>query len=323
MRTPAILAGACVIGTGGAAVANPIMVIDEAYAQQFPHTVHVQLTQEKSMSRPSTMSITRDGQVVTATTLRSATTSADLGSGVDDIYWVMACDCNVPIGQHSYNVGGKTLEVDVVDAAAATGALYHFSASCDTECSSVDPVPPEGGSGGGGAGGAAGEAGAEPGVTAGGVSGASGAGGVAETSGGTMPMAGVGGTVPMHTGGAPATGGAATGGLSATAAGAPQTGGEATGGTAPATGGTAPATGGTQSVIQTADTGGTIPEAPATGGSDSSSAGAADTDGNAPEAPTANKRRDSSSCAVSRTRGRATPFGILAALWLLAWRRRK
>jgi hypothetical protein len=321
MTSRAILVGVCVFATSGAAVANPIMMIDEAYAQQFPHTAHVQLTQEASMSRPSTMSITRDGEVVTPTTLRSDTTSADLGSGMDDIYWASSCDCNVPIGHHSYTVNGKNLEVEVVDAAAANGALQHFSAGCDMECPSV-PVPPAGGSGGeGGAGGAAGEAGAPLGPSSGGVSAAGGAGGAAEPSGGAEPAGGADTQVPTQTGGSSATGGAATGGVPAT--GGRATGGlSATGGRAPATGGTAPATGGTHSVVHPAPTGGKSSQAP-TGASGASTAGAGDTAGTAPEETTARKHRDSSGCAISRARGTLAPFGILAALGLLAWRRKQ
>ncbi|MBN1605451.1 MAG: hypothetical protein JW940_02400 [Polyangiaceae bacterium] len=317
MRRPAILAGAWVVGTSGAAVANPIMAIDLASGQQFPHTAHVQLTRESTSSSLSTVTITRDGEVVTATPLRYQTTTVDVGSGLTDtVVRATTCDCNVPIGQHSYGVDRWNFQVEVVDAAATDGAVPYFSAACDTACASVAPEPAAGGSAGEGGAGA-------PAAGVGGASGASGAGGAAGASGGTTLAGGTGGG---SVGGRTGSGGATSSGGSTSA------GGMATGGMSE-TGGAA--TGGTHSVPPTSETGGESSgsatpgaggkgseDAPATGGSDVSSAGAPDTAGAAPVTPPAEEHSHSSGCALSPTRGRLVPFGILAALGLLAWRRK-
>jgi len=284
------------MGMSGAAMANPIRIVDLTSAQQIPGTTHVQLFQASSMSSLSTMVVTRDGEPVTVAGITATNRTEDLGSGNATVWQVTACDCNVPMGQHSYSVGAKTMEVEVVDPADADdGSGGEHSAVCDTPCASQIPVQPEGGAGGeGGAAagrtdGGAGEVGAAG--LGGDSSDASGAGGVAAATGGTTPT---GGTEPVPTGGtAPATGGTAP----------------ATGGTAPATGGTA--TGGAHSVTEPTESGGQSSTAPAL------------TAGAAPAARPAKKDSDSSGCAISRARGRLAPFGILAALGLLAWRRKK
>ena len=294
------------VGMSGVVMANPIRMVDETSAQQIPGTTHMLLFQASSMSSLSTMVVTRDGDPVAVVGITATTRSEDLGSGMASVWQVTACDCNVPMGQHSYGVGAKTLDVEVVDPADADdGSGGGHSDFCDAPCASQIPVQPEGGAGGeggaaagaagradsagGAGGGAAGEADGGNGEVGGAGSGgrssnASGAGGVAEATGGTTPT---GGTQPVPTGGtAPATGGTATGG-------------------------TAPATGGTQSVTEPAETGG------------ESSAGATVTAGAAPSASPAKKHTDSSGCAISRARGRLLPFGILAAVGLLFWRRKK
>jgi len=63
----------------GLARANPIMTVDEAYAQQDPWTTHVQLTRISSFSDLSTVQITRDGQLVTADVQPATGLSRDLG----------------------------------------------------------------------------------------------------------------------------------------------------------------------------------------------------------------------------------------------------
>jgi len=156
MRSSAILFGACVFGVSGMALANPIMMVDEAYAQQYPRTGHVQLTRISSSSGLSNVEITRDGQPVTADVQPATGPSRDLGSGMTTLSAAVACDCNVPFGHHSYTVGGIAVEIDVIDASVANTTVPQPSAQCDVACAASVPVPAgTGGSAGDGAGGAA------------------------------------------------------------------------------------------------------------------------------------------------------------------------
>jgi hypothetical protein len=212
MRLPAILVGACVFGVSGLALANPIMMVDEAYAQQYPWTAHVQLTRISSISDLATVEITRDGELVTANVEPAIGPSRDLGSGMTTLSAAVACDCNVPFGHHLYTVGGIAVEIDVIDASAANTSVPEPSAQCDVACAASDPVPP-------GTGGGAGDG--------------SGGGGVTGEAGSGAP------------------------------------------------------------------------------------------DDPAPTGQTAGEGSDSAGCAISRNGGRLVPFGILMALGLLAWRRKK
>jgi hypothetical protein len=316
MRYPAILIGACVIGTSGAALGNPVMVINESYAQQYPGTSHVQLTHLYSYGSMSTMEITRDEQVVSATIESTSAGSRDLGSGVSTIYALVACDCNVPVGHHSYGVAGIAVEVEVVDASSTNGVFPNPSAECDQACEEDVFVPPQGGSGGEGAG---------TGGADGGCAGSSGAAGEAASAGlsGAAPAGGQGGTgsadaptkVPPTGGSDQATGGNATleeGGGGTHTGGATATGGHSED-PLPATGGASTSGGGGT------HTGG----ATATGGSSVHTGGATATGGAATSEQPARKKRDSSGCAMAPARGTLTPLGMLAALGLLARRRRK
>lgn len=288
MRRLAILAAGCVMGTTGSALGNPIMLVDEAYAQQFPGTRHVQLTRLYSMSGGS-MEITRDGQPMTATVETKTGPSRDLGSGMTTISAYVACDCHVPLGKHTYTVAGKSIEIDVIEAAAVTSSAPQPSAECDVKCDSGGPPEPQGGSAGEGSAGAEAEGASagfgEPEPTAG----TAGEGGAAVT-GGTGPV--TGGKPPVEE----------TGGVSSDVA---VTGGDGSG--APATGGDGSPSGG----------------ATATGGSSVTGGGPAVTGGTPPVAPSSKKSGDSSGCAMAPARGRLGPLGILAALGLLAWRRKK
>ncbi len=169
MRCTAILVGACVFAVSGLALANPIMMVDEAYAQQYPWTGHVQLTRISSSSSDlSTMVITRDGQPVTANVQPATGPSRDLGSGMTTLSAAVACDCNVPFGHHSYTVGGIAVEIDVIDASVANTTVPEPSAQCDVACTASVPVQP-------GTGGSDGSGGADSGTA--GVSASSGTGG--------------------------------------------------------------------------------------------------------------------------------------------------
>ena len=169
MRIAAIVAGASIIGTSGLALANPIMVVDEAYAQQVPGTLHVQTMQLSSMGPASTMQVTRDGRVVAGTVESLSAAARDLGSGYSNVYALVRCDCNVPMGAHSYVIGSHAVQLEVVDA--ATGALTppEPSGGCAAQCTTAIAVPPAiDGSGSGGAvePGAGGSGGAQPGGSA-------------------------------------------------------------------------------------------------------------------------------------------------------------
>jgi hypothetical protein len=168
MRCSAVLAGVWVFGVSGLVLANPIMAVDEAYAQQYPSTGHVQLTRISSSSALGALEITRDGQPVTADVQSAAGPSRDLGSGMTTLAAAVACDCDVPFGHHSYVVGGIAVEIDVIDASAANTAVPEPSALCDVACAASVPVPPgTGGSAGDGSGGAAPTGGAATGGGAG------------------------------------------------------------------------------------------------------------------------------------------------------------
>ena len=156
MRSSAVLFGASVFCVSGMALANPIMMVDEAYAQQYPWTGHVQLTRISSSFGLSTVEITRDGQPVTADVQPATGPSRDLGSGMTTLSAAVACDCNVPFGHHSYTVGGIAVEIDVIDASVASTTVPQPSAQCDVACAGSVPVPAgPGGSSGDGSGGAA------------------------------------------------------------------------------------------------------------------------------------------------------------------------
>jgi len=193
MRWSAILAGACVFAVSGLALANPIMMVDEAYAQQYPWTGHVQLTRISSSSGLSTVEITRDGQPVTADVQPATGPSRDLGSGMTTLAAAVACDCNVPFGHHSYTVGGISVEIDVIDASVANTTVPEPSAQCDVACAASVPVPAgTGGSVGDGSGGAASTGGADSGAAGGPVSPAA-AGSVGDIAG---EVAGTAGRLP-------------------------------------------------------------------------------------------------------------------------------
>jgi hypothetical protein len=281
MRLSAILAGACVFGMGGLALANPILLVNEAYVQQFPGTNHVQVTLVTSYPEASTqetMGFWRDEQLVDADVEYSPGPTRDLGSGPTTLSVLVACDCNVPVGHHSYTVADIDVGIDVVDASAANGTVPEPSAHCDVVCAADVPVSPgTGGSAGDGSGGAA--------PTGGAGSGAAG-GGASDSSGGATPTGEAGS-------------GVAGGGASDSSGGAAPRGGAGSG---------------------AAD----VPVSPATGGgAGGASEGAAAGDGLAPMAQAPDEGSDSSGCAVSRCDGRLVPLGILAALGLLAWRRKK
>jgi hypothetical protein len=303
MRLSAILAGACVFGMGGLALANPILLVNEAYVQQFPGTNHVQVTLVTSYPEASTqetMGFWRDEQLVDADVEYSPGPTRDLGSGPTTLSVLVACDCNVPVGHHSYTVADIDVGIDVVDASAANGTVPEPSAHCDVVCAADVPVSPgTGGSAGDGSGGAA--------PTGGAGSGAAG-GGASDSSGGAAPTGGAGS-------------GAAGGGASDSSGGATPTGeagsGVAGGGASDSSGGAAPRGGAGSGAAD-------VPVSPATGGgAGGASEGAAAGDGLAPMAQAPDEGSDSSGCAVSRCDGRLVPLGILAALGLLAWRRKK
>lgn len=281
---------AAALTLSGSALANPIMVISEVYVEQFPGTTHVQVTRTYSSGASSTTPVTRDGASVAVTFDARSGGSRDLGSGMSNLTTVAGCDCFVPVGHHSYVVAGITVPLDVREASAASGTPRSPSAQCDVKCAGSIPAPA------GGAGG-----------TSSSISGA----GVGNTSPSTGGV-GTGGASPSTSGAgvgntSPSTGGVGMGGVSSS------TGGAGVGGATPATGGVG--TGGTSRSTSTtaAKTGSTAPSA--TGGAPSTSVSST--------APSKNNSDDSSGCAISRTSTGLLPLGILAALGLLAFRRRK
>ncbi len=184
-----LLTAALLTGSVGMARANPIMVVDEAYVQQVPGTTHVQVTRLRSLTRMSTMELTRDGQAVVAEPLSVSGPSRDLGSGVSNIHALVACDCDVPIGHHAYSVDGMAAEIAVTDATTATAPIPTPDGNCEVECESRLTLPaPTGGTSGEGAGGSS-IIGPVGGSSAGGGTSAA-AGATGSATGGTLGSAG-------------------------------------------------------------------------------------------------------------------------------------
>jgi hypothetical protein len=98
---------------GALAAANPISM--EAFrAKQVPFTTHVQLSFGLDGKTPSAPTLaTRDGSTINPSWTALASYKANTGSGLRALEAVQACDCNVAVGQHSYQIkaiggyGGK------------------------------------------------------------------------------------------------------------------------------------------------------------------------------------------------------------------------
>lgn len=280
---------AAALTLSGSALANPIMVVSEVYVEQFPGTSHVQVTRTYSSGASSTTAVTRDGASVAVTFEARSGGSRDLGSGMSNLTTVVGCDCSVAVGHHSYVVAGITVPLDVREASATSGSPRAPSAQCDVKCTSGIPA--------GGAGGTSSStSGAGVGNTSSSSTGGVGAGGTSSSTSG----AGVGNT-------SPSTGGVGLGGTSSS------TGGASVGGSTPSTGGIG--TGGTSPSKSTT--------APTTGNIPSSATGGAPSNNTTSSAPSKNDSGESSGCAMTRTTTGLLPLGILAALGLLAFRRRK
>jgi hypothetical protein len=158
------------------AFGNPIMVVNDVYAEQVPGTAHVQITRTYSSGGPSTTEVKRDGSTITISFENTSGGSRDLGSGITSLSMHLGCDCSVPVGDHSYVVAGMTVPVTVVDAATATGTPRSPSADCASKCESSVVVPTATG-GASGTGGGTGTTG-----------GASGTGGGTGTTGGATGL---------------------------------------------------------------------------------------------------------------------------------------
>ncbi len=160
---PAILVVSLAAAAASSAQANPVMSVDEAYAQQVPGSAHVQLTRLVYPGDASTMVVTRDGQTLTAEVVATAGPSRDLGSGVTSIPAFVMCDCSVPKGQHSYVVDGFTVNLEVLDAVGTSlSPPPQPSADCVTVCANTSPQTGVGGATGQGGSTAAGGATATP-----------------------------------------------------------------------------------------------------------------------------------------------------------------
>jgi|GEM_PF-3383753 len=256
--------GIAVITFSGAALANPMRIVDDVYVEQFPGTNHVQVT--RTYSYGSTTKVERDGTQVTVAFVSYSGGRQDLGSGLTDLMKVVGCDCSVPVGPHSYRVGNQSVQLDVVPASQATGQAREPSGACDVACAgNIDPI------------------------TTGGTSGVPTGGSNGLVAGGTTAIV-TGGSSSATMGGTSAT---ASGGTSATAT--AETGGLASGGTVAASGGVGVTSSTSDSSTLTTDS---------------------------TRAPL-NQDDDSGGCSIARTTHGQVPFGILAVLGLLAFRRRK
>ena len=89
---------------GAVAQANPIT--DKVFrAKQVPTTTHVQLTYATDLKAPTTpTSIDRDGSPLTGTWTSLASYTANTGSGLKPLQATQLCDCNVPLGAHTYKM---------------------------------------------------------------------------------------------------------------------------------------------------------------------------------------------------------------------------
>lgn len=158
-----ILVASLAAAAAGSAQANPVMSVDEAYAQQVPGSAHVQLTRLVYPGDASAMVVTRDGQTLSAEVVATAGPSRDLGSGVTSIPAFVMCDCSVPKGQHRYVVDGFTVNLEVLDAIGTSlSPPPQPSADCVTSCPSAPIEPGAGGATGQGGSTAAGGATATP-----------------------------------------------------------------------------------------------------------------------------------------------------------------
>jgi uncharacterized protein (TIGR03382 family) len=134
MRNIAGALGAAVVTLSGSALANPVMVVNELYVEQFPGTPHVQITRNYSSGSSSTTTVTRDGGATTVSFETFPGGSRDLGSGLSNLTTDVGCDCSVTVGTHTYVVANNTLALDVVEASATTGEARAPSAQCDVKC---------------------------------------------------------------------------------------------------------------------------------------------------------------------------------------------
>jgi hypothetical protein len=141
MRSLAILWGAVAFAISGSTLANPVMVVSEVYVEQFPGTTHVQVTRTYSMGASSAMSVSRDGNSVAIVFDSQPGGSRDLGSGMSSLTTAVGCDCSVAIGKHTYVVANSNVELDVLEASAATGTARVPSAECNVKCESAVPIP--------------------------------------------------------------------------------------------------------------------------------------------------------------------------------------
>jgi hypothetical protein len=95
-------------------LANPIS-LEVLRARQVYTTTHVQLTFGVDAhgatvpSIPSPSEIKRDGTALTGTWTRFSGYTANTGSGLVALTSTQYCDCNVPVGNHTYLIKAKTL----------------------------------------------------------------------------------------------------------------------------------------------------------------------------------------------------------------------
>lgn len=93
----------------GAAAANPI-VIGGTIAVQVPETFHVQVSygclSEVGESIPAEgYTLSRDGVPLAATWLGPTMVDVNAGSGLGRDSTIQVCDCDVPLGPHTYVIG--------------------------------------------------------------------------------------------------------------------------------------------------------------------------------------------------------------------------
>jgi len=120
-----------VILIAGLAHANPIS-LEVLRAKQLPSLTHVQLTYGVDGKTPATpTSITRDGVTVSASWTGGASYSANTGSGLKSVNATQLCDCNVPLGAHTYKIK--------VTSAMGTGEVELQTSVTVTS----SPVPPK------------------------------------------------------------------------------------------------------------------------------------------------------------------------------------
>ena len=141
MRCLAIPVAAVTSMVSFCAFGNPVLVVNDVYAEQVPGTAHVQITRTYSSGGPSTTEVKRDGSTITISFENTSGGSRDLGSGITSLSMHLGCDCSVPLGDHSYVVAGMIVPVTVVDAATAIGTPRSPSADCAAKCDSSVIVP--------------------------------------------------------------------------------------------------------------------------------------------------------------------------------------